>query len=215
MQIRFLETVGCHGKRGEAIPKLLSALRDIDANPNTDIIPRDIWHSYIKQAKLEADISWRGVSEKMEVSYNGSALFKVGLSRARLMKVADALMSQSLSSLAQSDIFWDEIVAVTPLGEEEVFDATVPGTHNFVANDIIVHNSIEQDADIVMFIHREDKYNKESGRPNIAKIMIEKHRNGPTGMVELYFDEKKTSFMSIEKSDFGDFGGALAGGGEF
>jgi replicative DNA helicase len=58
---------------------------------------------------------------------------------------------------------------------------------------------------MVWFIHREDKYNKESARPNIAKIMIEKHRNGPTGVVELYFDEKKTSFMSIDKSDFGDF----------
>ncbi len=214
MQIRFLELVGCHGKRGEIIPDMLVALRQIEANPNTDIIPKDIWHSYIKQAKLEADISWRGVSEKMEVSYNGTALFKAGLSRARLMKIADILTSQSLASLAQSDIFWDEIVEVTPLGEEEVFDATVPGTHNFVANDIIVHNSIEQDADIVLFIHREDKYNKESGRPNIAKIMIEKHRNGPTGVVELYFDDKKTTFQSIEKSDFGEFGAAL-GGGEF
>lgn len=72
-------------------------------------------------------------------------------------------------------------------------------------SDLRDSGSIEQDADMVWFIHREDKYNKESARPNIAKIMIEKHRNGPTGVVELYFDEKKTSFMSIDKSDFGDF----------
>jgi replicative DNA helicase len=60
--------------------------------------------------------------------------------------------------------------------------------------------SIEQDADVVMFIHREDKQDKSSDRPNIAEILIEKHRNGPTGMVELYFDEKRTSFVTIDKS---------------
>ncbi len=79
-------------------------------------------------------------------------------------------------------------------------------------SDLRDSGSIEQDADVVLFIHREDKYNKESQRPNIAKIMIEKHRNGATGVVELYFDEKKTSFMSVEKSDFGEFDGGGTGG---
>ncbi|MBI2096097.1 MAG: replicative DNA helicase [Candidatus Taylorbacteria bacterium] len=69
-------------------------------------------------------------------------------------------------------------------------------------SDLRDSGSIEQDADVVMFIHREDKYNKESDRPNIAKIMIEKHRNGPTGSVELYFDEKRTTFLSLEKGEF-------------
>ena len=50
-----------------------------------------------------------------------------------------------------------------------------------------------------------DKYNENSDKPNIAEILIEKHRNGPVGKVELYFDEKKTTFLSIEKSDFGVF----------
>ncbi|MFA6297097.1 MAG: replicative DNA helicase [Candidatus Paceibacterota bacterium] len=74
-------------------------------------------------------------------------------------------------------------------------------------SDLRDSGSIEQDADVVMFIHREDKYNKESDRPNIAKIMIEKHRNGATGIVELYFNEKKTTFQSIDKKhQGGDFG---------
>lgn len=72
-------------------------------------------------------------------------------------------------------------------------------------SDLRDSGSIEQDADIVMFIHREDKYNKESDRPNVARIMIEKHRNGPTGVIELYFNDKKTSFQTMEKSDFGSF----------
>jgi len=83
-------------------------------------------------------------------------------------------------------------------------------------SDLRDSGSIEQDADVVMFIHREDKINENSDRPNIAEILIEKHRNGPTGKAELYFDETRTSFVSLEGSgvvdesaggsdDFSDF----------
>lgn len=72
-------------------------------------------------------------------------------------------------------------------------------------SDLRDSGSIEQDADVVMFIHREDKYNENSDRPNIAEIMIEKHRNGPTGKVELYFREEKASFESMAKGNFSDF----------
>ncbi len=75
-------------------------------------------------------------------------------------------------------------------------------------SDLRDSGSIEQDADVVMFIHREDKYNENSTKPNIAEILIEKHRNGPTGKIELYFDEKHATFLSIDKSDFGDFDNA-------
>lgn len=73
-------------------------------------------------------------------------------------------------------------------------------------SDLRDSGSIEQDADVVMFIHREDKMTDgPSDRPNIAEILIEKHRNGPVGKVELYFDDKRTTFTSIDKSDFGVF----------
>jgi len=67
-------------------------------------------------------------------------------------------------------------------------------------SDLRDSGSIEQDADVVMFIHREDKYKEDSEKTNIAEILIEKHRNGPTGKIDLYFDEKKTTFLSVEKS---------------
>ena len=66
-------------------------------------------------------------------------------------------------------------------------------------SDLRDSGSIEQDADIVMFIHREDKGKDESEKTNIAEILIAKHRNGPVGKVDLYFDEKSTTFMSIDK----------------
>lgn len=72
-------------------------------------------------------------------------------------------------------------------------------------SDLRDSGSIEQDADVVMFIHREDKGKDESERTNIAEILIEKHRNGPVGKVSLYFDEKTTTFMSIEKSNLSEF----------
>jgi replicative DNA helicase len=77
-------------------------------------------------------------------------------------------------------------------------------------SDLRDSGSIEQDADVVMFIHREDKMNETSDRPNIAEILIEKHRNGPVGKVELFFDEKRTTFLSLEKTDFGAFESASA-----
>lgn len=65
-------------------------------------------------------------------------------------------------------------------------------------SDLRDSGSIEQDADVVMFIHREDKINKESERPNIAEIMIEKHRNGPVGSCELYFDGQHVRFLNLD-----------------
>jgi len=76
-------------------------------------------------------------------------------------------------------------------------------------SDLRDSGSIEQDADVVMFIHREDKYKEESEKTNIAEILIEKHRNGETGRVELFFNEKKATFQSIDKhhteKEFNDF----------
>lgn len=67
--------------------------------------------------------------------------------------------------------------------------------------DLRESGSIEQDADVVMFIYREDMYKgKDSRRPNIAEIHIKKHRNGPTGQVDLFFDAEKTSFRNLDKS---------------
>lgn len=65
-------------------------------------------------------------------------------------------------------------------------------------SDLRDSGSIEQDADVVMFIHREDKINKESERPNIAEILVEKHRNGPVGSAELYFDDRHVRFLNLD-----------------
>lgn len=71
-------------------------------------------------------------------------------------------------------------------------------------SDLRDSGSIEQDADVVMFIHRESDQDM-GGRKEEAEILIEKHRNGPTGVAKLFFDSKKTTFLSMDKADFGGF----------
>ncbi len=74
-------------------------------------------------------------------------------------------------------------------------------------SDLRDSGSIEQDADVVMFIHREDRYKDHAERDFIAEILIEKHRNGATGVVQLKFVPERTTFLTMDSSDFGDFGG--------
>jgi len=69
-------------------------------------------------------------------------------------------------------------------------------------SDLRESGSIEQDADVVMFIYREDKYKPNSERKNVAEIIIAKHRNGPVGKIELYFDETRVTFRDMEKGAY-------------
>ncbi|MEX2394648.1 MAG: replicative DNA helicase [Actinomycetota bacterium] len=94
------------------------------------------------------------------------------------------------------EMFWDEIAEIVPLGPQPVFDATVPGTANFLADGIIAHNSIEQDADIVMFIYRDEVYNPESTDKGVAELIVAKHRNGPVGRIKLTFLQQYTKFAN-------------------
>lgn len=108
-------------------------------------------------------------------------------------------LQQQLIALANSDIYWDELISIELDREEEVFDLTVDKLHNFIANNIIVHNSIEQDADIVMMLYRDEYYSPDTPDRGIAEVIIAKHRNGPTGTVKLLFDPQFTKFKNLAK----------------
>ncbi len=101
-------------------------------------------------------------------------------------------------SLERGELYWDAVESVTPAGREEVFDLTVPGHHSFIAGDFIVHNSIEQDADVVAFIFREEVYKPDDPQlEGRAELIIAKQRNGPTGKVNLAFLKSLTRFESL------------------
>jgi len=128
-------------------------------------------------------MSHREFAAAVGTQFSGSSMWKHAPARERLARIATVLDSVELDLLATNDILWDEIVAVEPLGEQDVYDATVLGVHNFVANGIAAHNSIEQDADVVILLHRDDYYDKESPRAGEADFIVAKHRNGPTDTV--------------------------------
>ena len=129
--------------------------------------------------------------------YCGSTLYKASPSRERLLRCAEALNSDVLREAASSDIYWDRIVSIEPLGPQPVYDATVKGTHNFIADGVIAHNSIEQDSDVVILLHREDQYEKESARAGEADLIVAKNRNGPTTTVTVAFQGHYSRFVDM------------------
>jgi replicative DNA helicase len=104
-------------------------------------------------------------------------------------------------TMADDRVRWEPVAVIEADGEEEVYDLTVDRLHNFVAEDVVVHNSIEQDADLVMFIYRDEYYDRESEREGIADVIISKHRNGGLGNVELTFQKDYPRFMSYVGDD--------------
>ena len=114
---------------------------------------------------------------------------------------AESPVASAVATVAPAlDVAWDAIVSIEPDGVEAVYDATVLGTHNFVANGVVAHNSIEQDADVVCFIYRDESYNPESNEKGTAEIIVAKHRNGPTAKVRLAFVEHLTKFANMARS---------------
>ena len=119
--------------------------------------------------------------------------------RARLHDMAMMLEDAEIHALATSDVFWDKIVEITSLGEMDVYDGTVNGTHNFVANSISAHNSLEQDADMVILLNRPDAFERDDPRGGEADLILAKHRNGPTKTVTVAHQLHLSRFTNMAR----------------
>jgi replicative DNA helicase len=135
----FATEVGIFGKE-EALQRVVTAVKSKRYQTNVDLIPLDIWNTI---RELKGERTWRSVARAMGIMESSSNLHagKRQPTRARLLQFAEALESSALRQLAESDVHWDEIVSVESVGEKQVYDLTIPETHNFVANDICVHNT--------------------------------------------------------------------------
>jgi len=124
------------------VPQAARALAGVNARghgTNADTLPIEIWDRVLA---VKGDRRWSEVSRAAGHPPNHNWHVRTrGLSRPQLQKIATWSSDDELDQLATSDIWWDEIVSIEPIGEAETFDLTVPLHHNYVADDFIVHNS--------------------------------------------------------------------------
>jgi replicative DNA helicase len=196
----FLALVGGIGVRKTSQCNEVSiALALTHGKTDRDVIPREFWQTMIRP--FIRGKGWTMVEALAMLGYakGSQSIASQNLSRDGALRIGQIMNCVELQRLAESDVYWDQITAIEPDGEELVYDLTVDGHHNFVANNITVSNSIEQDADIVMFIYREELYDKETDKKGIAEIHIAKHRNGPLGIIPLRFEARTTRFQNLER----------------
>jgi replicative DNA helicase len=133
----FASEIGIHGKQA-ALRRAQDAVAQRRYHSNVDHIPAQVWEQI---AKAKGTMSWAELARRTGCNPSNSHVGKRSLSRDRLARIAMVLDDPDLASLAASDVIWDRIVSIVPAGEKQVYDLTIPDTHNFIANDICVHNT--------------------------------------------------------------------------
>ncbi|WP_310777721.1 replicative DNA helicase [Mycobacterium sp. Z3061] len=197
-QVRFLRHVGVHGGKSVAAQEVLSHLEGLVCNPNQDTVPLAVWDR-VRNALSAKQMTHRQFAAAMGTQFCGSTMWKHSPSRSRLHRAAALLEDNDIHVLATSDVYWDTIVEITSIGEHDVYDGTVDGTHNFVANGINLHNSLEQDADMVILLNRPDAFERDDPRGGEADFILAKHRNGPTKTVTVAHQLHLSRFANMAR----------------
>jgi replicative DNA helicase len=196
----FLARIGGIGARkASQCAEVSTALALTNSKTGRDVIPREFWQTMIRPFIGGKGGRMVEVLAVLDYAKRSQNVASQHLSRDRALRIGQMANCAELQQLAESDVYWDQVLHIKPDGEELVYDLTVDEHHNFVANNITLSNSIEQDADIVMFIYREELYDKETDKKGIAEIHISKHRNGPLGIIPLRFEARTTRFQNLER----------------
>jgi len=180
-QRRFLQEIDVHGERTVDGMALLDSVRARSENGSGAATTAPVW-GRVGELMTATDLAPTS-DEQVDTQ--------------RLGRVVQVLDEADLDLEAVNDVLWDSVVSIEPDGAAEVYDATVLGTHNFIANGIAVHNSIEQDADMVILLHRESMYERESPREGEADLIVAKHRNGPTDTITVAFQGHYSRFTNM------------------
>ncbi len=117
-----------------------------------DIVPVAV-KEQVREAKTRSGLTWTEINRQSGVAqrefYPANNPGKNGFRRQTIQRLADFFSDDALQRYAQSDIYWDKIVSIDFVGEKQTYDLEVPETHNFVANDILVHNSHAADYAVI------------------------------------------------------------------
>jgi replicative DNA helicase len=197
-QTAFLTKVGVHGARGRNAERVLEELNLRARRPGADTVPKDVWRCV---RRILADRNWTDQDFALATGtrFDGSKMWTHAPGRARLHRIAATFDDRELHDMATSDVFWDPIVEITSIGKQDVFDGTVNGSHNFVANLVSLHNSLEQDADMVILLHRPDAFERDDPRGGEADLILGKHRNGPTKTITVAHQLHLSRFANMAK----------------
>lgn len=204
-QLSFVSQVGGFGPRATRALQLAAVHADSRSHSNVDTLPQSVFQTVTSRMQ-GLGITGRGMAELRGISYGGLSHFKFSPSRRLLAEYAELLDDSLLSEWAKCPLFWDRVVEVVPAGEVETFDLTVPNYHNWLADGLTTHNSgaIEQDADMILLIYRDEVYNKETPKKGVAEIDLAKHRNGETGDIRLTFRGQNARFENYADPAYGE-----------
>jgi replicative DNA helicase len=171
--LAFLDRIGAFGKE-RAIRRARASIRRRRRNPNRDVLPAEVWSIIDRERGVTR---WPELARRLGLGrgYNFHR-GKRGVSRDRLRTIARALDSEPLAKLADSALYWDAITEIRYAGDEQVYDLTIPETHNFVANDICVHNT--------------------SLALNVAQY-VAVHQNKPVGVFSLEMSEQELALRIL------------------
>ena len=195
-QLRFVDQIGVHGQRQARVVEARIRLAQMRAAGRFDTIPSEIWDQ-VRSVLHKKGMTPHRMQVLVGTRSRGDLNDEICPSRSRVARIAQVLDDAELEMLATNDVYWDTVSLIESVGFEPVYDATVLGTHNFVANGTNIHNSIEQDADVVILLHREDAYERESPRAGEADLIVAKHRNGPTATVTVAFQGHYSRFVDM------------------
>lgn len=138
-QLRFLRYIGVHGAKDAAAEALITKLEVVQRNTNLDTVPSAVWAN-VRTALTAKSMTHREFATKVNTKYCGSAVWNHAPSRGRLHNIAIVLEDRYLHDLATNDVFWDEIVEITSIGRQDVYDVVVDGGDNVIAQGVVAHS---------------------------------------------------------------------------
>jgi len=197
-QTAFLTKIGVHGARGLKATQVLDELRSRVRRPGADTLPLQVWDR-VRAILVERNWTDYEFARATGTRFDGARMWTHVPGRPRFHRIAATFEDRELHDIATSDVYWDKIVEITSIGEQDVYDATVPGTNCFVAQGITLHNSLEQDADMVILLHRPDAFDRDDPRGGEADLILGKHRNGPTKTITVAHQLHLSRFANMAK----------------